>query len=246
VREGAFRGSTSGISPGFAQANLVIVPQGWAGEFREFCDRNPKPCPLLDVTDPGSARPSRLGRSADLRTDVPGYRIYAESGYRRVPDLLAEWRGDLVAFLLGCSFSFERALAADDIPIRHIELGTTVPMYISNVPCAPAGRLAGPMVVSMRPIPAHLVTRMREICAAYPGSHGEPVHAGDPVRIGIEDLGKPDFGDAPTVRDGEVPVFWACGVTPQVVLQQSGCAWFATHEPGHMFVSDCAEAIAPL
>ena len=246
VRAGRLRGTTTGLAPGYAQANLVVVPEAWAEDLRAFCLRNPRPCPLLDVTAPGSPHPERLAPAADLRTDLPGYRVYAGGRVERRDDLLTVWRDDFVAFLIGCSFTFERALLAERIPVRHLELGITVPMYVTSRDCVPAGRIHGPMVVSMRPIAAELVERVRAICAGYPGSHGEPVHVGDPDALGVADLDRPDFGDAVPIRAGEVPLFWGCGVTPQVVLERSGCEWYASHEPGRMFVSDRDEKIAPL
>jgi uncharacterized protein YcsI (UPF0317 family) len=246
IRAGRLRGTTTGCAPGYAQANLVVLRDDWADDFRAFCLSNPRPCPLLDVTAPGSPHPKRLAPDADLRTDLPGYRVYARGRLERRDDLLDVWGDDLVAFLIGCSFSFERALRAEGIQLRHVELGLTVPMYVTSRACAPAGRVRGPMVVSMRPIPAERVERVRAICAGYPGSHGEPVHVGDSGALGITDLDRPDFGDAVPVRDGEVPVFWGCGVTPQVVLELSGCEWYAAHEPGRMLVTDREERIAPL
>ncbi|MDP9265704.1 MAG: DUF1445 domain-containing protein, partial [Chloroflexota bacterium] len=176
IREGRHRGGTAGLAPGYAQANLVVLPRDWAGDFQAFCLRNPKPCPLLDVTAAGSPHPTRVAPEADLRTDLPGYRAYGSGRWRELDDLRALWRDDLVAFLIGCSYTFERALQREGIAIRHIELGRTVPMYRTRVECAPVGRVRGPMVVSMRPIPEALATRVRAICARYPGSHGEPVH----------------------------------------------------------------------
>ncbi|HEV2009478.1 MAG TPA: putative hydro-lyase [Candidatus Limnocylindria bacterium] len=243
VRRGAFRGTTAGLLPGFIQANLVVLPAGWAEEFIEFCIRNPRPCPLLDVTAAGSPDPRRLAPGADLRTDLPGYRVFAQGAFRETTDLQEAWDEDSVGFLLGCSFTFERALQAADIPLRHVEQGTTVPMYRSSLGCIPTARLAGPMVVSMRPIPRALVERAGEISARYPGSHGAPVHAGDPSAIGIADLAHPDFGDPVDIGATEVPVFWACGVTPQVILEESGAVGFAAHAPGRMFVGDAAETI---
>ena len=246
IRSGTWRGSTSAVAPGYAQANLIVVPRAWAAEVREFCERNPRPCPLLDVTEPGSPHPSRVAPNADLRTDVAGYRIYERGTMRQARDLREEWRDDLVAFLLGCSFSFERALVAARIPMRHTDLGRTVPMYTTSRPCAPAGRLRGDLVVSMRPIATGRTHDVVEICARYPGAHGAPVHLGDPSALGIGDLDRPDFGDAVPIENGEVPAFWACGVTPQVVLRESGCEWFASHEPGRMFVTDREETLPPL
>ena len=246
VRRGDFRGTTAGLLPGFIQANLVVLPVGWAREFIEFSVRNPGPCPLLDVTAPGSSDPRRLAPGADLRTDVPGYRVFAQGAFRETTDLNQEWNEDSVGFLLGCSFTFERALQSADIPLRHVEQGTTVPMYRTSLACIPTARLAGPMVVSMRPIQRALVGRAAEISARYPGSHGAPVHVGDPAAIGIADLTRPDFGDQVDIGTDEVPVFWACGVTPQLILEESGCAAFAAHAPGRMFVGDARETIDAL
>jgi len=246
VRRGDFRGTTAGLLPGFIQANLVVLPAGWADEFIEFCVRNPRPCPLLDVTAAGSSDPRRLAPGADLRTDVPGYRVFAQGAFRETTDLHEAWEQDSVGFLLGCSFTFERALQAVDIPLRHVEQGTTVPMYRTSLACVPTGRLAGPVVVSMRPIPRTLVARATEISARYPGSHGAPIHAGDPSAIGIADIAHPDYGDPVDIGANEVPVFWACGVTPQVILEGSGCAAFAAHAPGRMFVGDAPETIDAL
>jgi uncharacterized protein YcsI (UPF0317 family) len=246
IRSGRFSGTTAGLAPGFAQANLVVLKREWAEEFRAFCLRNPRPCPLLDMTEPGSPHPLRLAPDADLRTDVPGYRVFSDGRFVEVTDLRDVWSGDVVSFLIGCSFSFERALLSAGLPLRHIELGSTVPMYVTSRVCAAAGRLGGPMVVSMRPLPEPLVERATAICSAYPGSHGPPVHVGDPAALGIRDLTQPDFGDPVPIRAGEVPVFWGCGVTPQVVLERSGCEWFAAHRPGRMFVSDRPDTIGPL
>jgi uncharacterized protein YcsI (UPF0317 family) len=246
VREGRWSGSTAGAAPGYAQANLVVLRRDWADEFRLFCLANPRPCPLLDVTAAGSPHPYRVAPAADLRTDVPGYRVYERDAMRQLTDLRAVWQDDFTAFLLGCSFSFERSLIAAGVPMRHIELGLTVPMYVSNLQCAPVGRLHGPLVVSMRPIARERADEVAAICAQFPGAHGAPMHVGDPSALGIADLSRPDNGDPVPLKPGEIPAFWACGVTPQVVLHDSGCDWFATHEPGHMFVTDRVEDLAPL
>ena len=246
VRAKTWSGSTAGAAPGFAQANLIVLESEWADEFRLFCARNRQACPLLDMTVGGSPKPRRVAPDADVRTDLPGFRIYEGGRVRHVTDLVSVWCNDLVAFLLGCSFTFERALVAAGIPMRHVELARTVPMYTTTRQCAPAGRLHGPLVVSMRPIPQARVEDVREICARYPGAHGEPVHVGDPFALGIADLARPDFGDAVPLREDEVPAFWACGVTPQVVLRESGCLWYASHEPGQMFVTDREEELPPL
>jgi uncharacterized protein YcsI (UPF0317 family) len=246
VRRGAFAGTTAGLLPGFVQANLVVLPGSWAEEFVEFCVRNPRPCPLLDVTATGSPHPLRLAPGADLRTDVPGYRVFSDGAFRETTDLLQEWNESSVGFLLGCSFTFDRALQEAGVPLRHLERGRTVPMYRTSLTCTPTARLAGPMVVSMRPIPRALVSLASEISARYPGSHGAPVQVGGPAALGIADLARPDFGDPADIGADEVPVFWACGVTPQVVLAESGCEGFAAHMPGRMFVGDAPETIGML
>jgi uncharacterized protein YcsI (UPF0317 family) len=221
------------------QANLVVVPRDIALDFLLFCQRNPRPCPLLDVTDPGSPEPRRVAPGSDIRTDVPCYRAYRHGELIEEPsDLLAWWRDDLVAFLLGCSFTFETALMTAGIPVRHIEQGCNVPMYRTNIACNPAGIFAGPMVVSMRPLTPAQAGSATRICARFPRAHGEPVHSGDPAAIGIRDIARPDFGDPVEIRPGEVPVFWACGVTPQAVAMQARPSLLLTHKPGHMFVTD--------
>ncbi len=239
IREGQWTGPTAGLAPGYAQANLVILPQELAYEFLLFCQRNPKPCPLLEVTEVGSPQPVRLAPQADLRTDLPKYRLYRQGKLEaEVTDIKAYWREDLVAFLLGCSFTFEAALLAAGIPVRHIEEGCNVPMYITNIDCVPAGRLHGQMVVSMRPIPFSQVPLAVLVTARYPQVHGAPIHIGQPSAIGIENLGQPPFGDPVTIKEGETPVFWACGVTPQVVARQAKLEFMITHAPGHMFITD--------
>jgi uncharacterized protein YcsI (UPF0317 family) len=239
ARGGGLTGPTPGLAAGYVQANLVVVPRDIAFDFLLFCQRNPRPCPLLDVTDPGSPEPRRVAPGADIRTDVPRYRAYRHGELIEEPsDLLAWWRDDLVAFLLGCSFTFENALLTAGIPVRHIEQGCNVPMYRTNIACHPAGIFAGPMVVSMRPLlPAQAESAAR-ICARFPRAHGAPVHTGDPASIGIRDISRPDFGDPVEIRPGEVPVFWACGVTPQAVAMQARPSLLLTHKPGHMFVTD--------
>src|SRR5947209_3713228 len=239
ARRGELTGSTAGLALGHVQANLVLVPRDLAFDFLLFCQRNPKPCPLLDVTEPGSPEPRLVAPGADLRTDLPRYRVYRHGELVEEPtDLRAWWRDDLVAFLLGCSFTFENALQQAGVPLRHLEQGCNVPMYRTNLACRPAGVFRGPMVVSMRPLtPAQAVTATR-VCARFPRAHGVPVHFGDPAAIGIADVGRPDFGDPVEIRPGEVPVFWACGVTPQAVVMQARPPLVITHKPGHMFVTD--------
>ncbi len=238
IRRGEFRKTTAGICQGYVQANLVILPKALAFDFLLFCHRNPKPCPLLDVTEPGSPHPPLAAPEADLRTDVPRYCVYRDGRLVDQPtDLAAYWQDDLVSFLLGCSFTFEKALAANDIPLRHQEEQVTVPMYITNRECAPAGIFNGPLVVSMRPVPSEQVVRAVQVTSRFPGAHGAPVQVGDPVGIGIRDIGKPSFGDPVTIKPGEVPLFWACGVTPQAVAMHVRPGLMITHAPGHMFVT---------
>lgn len=233
---------TAGWCAGYAQANLIAVPADWAYDVLLFCQRNPKPCPVLDVTDPGSTV-TTLAPGADLRTDLPAYRIWRDGRLVSEPaDATTHWRDDLVGFLIGCSFTFEFALAAAGIPLRHVEQGGNVPMYITDVACRSAGRMSGPMVVSMRPIPGGLVGDATVLTGRMPEVHGAPVHVGDPGALGIADLDKPDFGDPVRMRNGDVPVFWACGVTPQAAVLASLPPFAVTHAPGHMLVTDTADS----
>ena len=242
IRAGRWSGPTAGLARGFAQANLVVVPRDFAYDFLLFAVRNPRPCPVLEVTDPGCPEPAGVAPGADLRTDLPRYRVFREGRLEgEVCDITSLWRDDLVAFLLGCSFTFEEALLRAGVPVRHLELGCNVPMYVTDIPCRPAGVFSGTVVVSMRPIPAALVARAVQVTARYPRAHGAPVHVGEPAAIGIRDLDRPDFGDPVPVRPGEVPVFWACGVTPQVALLGARLPLAITHAPGHMFITDIPE-----
>jgi uncharacterized protein YcsI (UPF0317 family) len=238
IRKGLFTRPTAGLVPGVAQANLVVLPSEDANDFRAFCEANPKPCPLLEVTEPGDPVPHALAPSADLRTDLPRYRIYKDGELvdERL-DITSLWRDDFVAFLIGCSFTFEKALLDAGVPVRHIELGSNVPMYRTDRPCVPAGRFQGPLVVSMRPIPAELVPQAVAITEQYPRMHGGPIQIGNPAALDIHDLSTPDYGDAVPIAEGEVPVFWACGVTPQAVALASHVPLMITHAPGHMFIT---------
>jgi uncharacterized protein YcsI (UPF0317 family) len=234
---------TSGQAPGYAQANLVVLPRDWAFDMLLFAQRNPRPVPLLDVTDPGASR-TALAPDADLRTDLPRYRVWRDGELADEPTDVADlWREDLVAFLIGCSFSFEAALLDAGVPVRNIEQGRNVSMYRTNVACRPAGRLSGPLVVSMRPIPAALVATAVQVTGRMPEVHGAPVHVGHPASLGIHDLAAPDFGDAVDPAEGDVPVFWACGVTPQAALMASRPPLAITHAPGHMFVTDVPDEV---
>lgn len=240
IRAGGHTGPTAGLAPGFVQANVVILPRQIAAEFADFCRVNPRPCPLIEQLEPGDPEPRHSAPGADLRTDVPRYRVFrAGIAEPREPAEIGDlWRDDLVGFLLGCSFTFEAALLAAGLPVRHVEQNRNVPMYRTNVACRSAGRFAGPLVVSMRPYRPEQVERVREITGRYPTMHGAPVHVGDPAAIGIADLLRPDFGEAVTMEPGELPVFWACGVTPQLALAAARPELAITHSPGCMFVTD--------
>jgi uncharacterized protein YcsI (UPF0317 family) len=232
---------TSGYSPGYAQANLISLPRDLAFDFLLFAQRNPKACPVLDVTEPGEVSASVF--DGDLRTDLPAYRVYRDGQLAEErSDVTDLWRDDLVSFLIGCSFTFETPLLEAGVPVRHIEAGTNAAMYETDRACRPAGRFSGPLVVSMRPIPAGQVADAVRITSRYPAVHGAPVHVGDPAALGIGNLDRPDFGDPVEVREGEVPVFWACGVTPQAAVMESRPAYAITHAPGHMLVTDARDS----
>ena len=239
IREGRISRNTGGMAPGHVQANLAILPVDLAFDFLLFCQRNPKPCPLLEVVEAGSAEPRETAPGADLRSDTPKYRVYRHGEMvDETADVSEYWRDDLVSFLLGCSFSFETAMQRAGIPLRHIEAGTNIPMFVTNIETTPAGAFSGPMVVSMRPIPKDLVVRTVQVTSRFPGVHGAPIQVGEPDAIGISDVLAPDLGDPVEIREGEVPVFWACGVTPQAVAMRSRPPLMITHSPGHMFITD--------
>ena len=239
ARRGEWRGSTGGQCPAYQQANLVILPKEAAAEFAAFCTRNPKPCPLIEITPPGDPEPARSAPGADIRTDLPGYRVYRHGELvEKRGEIRDLWRDDLVAFLLGCSLTFEHALIEAGVGVRNVELGTLVPMFVSSLACRPAGRFRRFQVVTIRPIPERQVQLARDVTARYPHAHGAPVHIGNPDVIGIRDLGRPDYGDPVEIRPYEVPVFWACGVTPQAVALESRPELMITHEPGIMFLTD--------
>jgi uncharacterized protein YcsI (UPF0317 family) len=238
-RAGKLIGPTPGLALGYVQANLVILPRDWAFDFLLFCQRNPKPCPVLDVTEPGDSEARLVAPGSDLRTDLPAYRVWRNGELVDEPtDVTRYWRDDLVSFAIGCSFTFENALLAAGVPVRHIEENVNVPMYRTTIACQPAGRFSGPLVVSMRPLTPKQTIRAAQICSRFPRAHGAPVHFGDPTAIGVRDVNKPDFGDAVSTREGEQPVFWACGVTPQAALMQARPPFAITHKPGHMFLTD--------
>ncbi|MFI5608522.1 putative hydro-lyase [Amycolatopsis sp. NPDC051903] len=233
---------TTGWALGYTQTNLIAVPQDWADDVLLFCARNPGSCPVLDISKPGDPA-TRLAPGADLRTDLPRYRVWHNGVLTgEVTDATGLWRSDMVAFSIGCSFTFETALAAGGLPLRHVAQGRNVSMYVTTRQCEPAGRLHGPLVVSMRYLPAGLVDEAVRITSAMPAVHGAPVHIGDPAELGITDLTRPDFGDAVDPEPGDVPVFWACGVTPQAALMASRPPFAITHAPGYMFLTDQLEA----
>jgi uncharacterized protein YcsI (UPF0317 family) len=244
-RRGEHTGPTCGAALGFAQANLVMLPKSLAFDFLLFCQRNPRPCPLLEVIEPGIAEPKQFAPGSDLRTDLPRYRVYSRGELIDEPvDVAGVWREDDVSFLLGCSFTFESALLKAGLRVRHLEERhpdgslKNVPMYRTNIACQPAGIFAGPMVVSMRPFKPRDARIASQITSRYPMVHGAPIQIGDPVSIGIRDLSRPDWGDPVTILPDEVPVFWACGVTPQAVIIACKPKRVITHAPGHMFVTD--------
>ena len=239
IRSGAFTGPTSGLAPGNVQANLVILPQSLANDFLRFAQANPKPCPVLAVSEPGDPAFPTLARDLDIRTDIPRYRVWRHGELVEEPtDVNHVWRDDLVSFAIGCSFSFEEALIEDGIEVRHIACGCNVPMYRTSIPCVPAGVFHGPLVVSMRPLRPAEAIRAVQITSRFPSVHGAPVHLGMPEQIGITDIAKPDYGDAVPVGPDELPVFWACGVTPQAAVAAVKPAFCITHAPGSMLITD--------
>ena len=242
IRQGTITGQTSGMCAGYAQANLCVLPREYAYDFLLFCQRNPKSCPLLEVSDAGS-RLLQTTCNADIATDIPQYRVWKNGELAgEYTDVSAFWCEDLVSFIIGCSFSFESLLLDAGIDVRNISENHNVPMYLTNIETARAGMFGGKMVVSMRPIPYHQVVKATTVTARMPRVHGSPIHIGDPAAIGITDLAHPDFGEPSTVRAGEVPVFWCCGVTPQSVVMHSKPSFCITHAPGHMLLTDLKDA----
>ncbi|MEE8110770.1 MAG: putative hydro-lyase [bacterium] len=249
IRQRKWTGGTEGLGRGYAQANLAIVPKDVAFDFLLFCQRNPKPCPIVEVTDPGSPLVRQVAKDADLRTDLPKYSVYEGGEHTAdVEDITEYWRDDLVGFLIGCSYTFETALLNANIPLRHQEENKVSPLYTTNLACVPAGRFAGPMVVSMRPVRHDQVVRAVQVTSRFPATHGAPVHIGDPSIIGIKDLDDVCFGAGRVeVRDDEVPLFWGCGCTPQAVALESNLDFMITHKAGHLFITDTlSEEIAAL
>ncbi|MET1411270.1 putative hydro-lyase [Roseibium sp. HPY-6] len=247
IREGRYTGHTAGLAKGRLQCNLAILPGDLAEDFQTFCRLNPKACPLAGVSKPGDVTLPRLGADIDLRTDAARYNIYRNGVLeRQVSDLYDHWRDDLVAFAIGCSFTFEDALRNAGIAMRHIDSNVTVPMFRSSIETTKSGPFQGEMVVSMRPIPEVRLNEVKEICRRYPLAHGAPVHVGAPEAIGIADLNKPDWGEPVSFAANEVPVFWACGVTPQAAIMRSRPPLSMTHSPGAMLIADVGEHTDPL
>jgi len=240
IRRNEFTGNTSGYAKGCVQGNIVILPQDWAGDFLQFCQMNPKPCPIIGMSSAaGDYFLPELGENIDIRSDIPGYRLFKDGLLQEeFTDIKHLWRDDLVTFVLGCSFSFEEALLADGLEIRNITENKNVPMYKTNIACKEAGRFSGDTVVSMRPMLAKDAIRAIQICSRFPSVHGAPIHFGDPAFIGINNINTPDYGDAVTIKENEVPVFWACGVTPQLSLEKTKPPFCITHSPGKMLVTD--------
>ena len=243
-RSGAWRGTTANMANGYTQGNLAILPEEHALDFARYCQRNPAPCPLIGMSDTGDPRIPDLGVDLDIRTDLPSYNIYRDGRIEgAVTDILEYWRDDSVAFVLGCSLSFEEALLQAGVPLRHIETGRTTPMYRTSIETVPAGPFGGGMVVSMRPMPARDAIRASAVTARFPHTHGMPVHLGDPAVIGIADLDSPDWGESVPIHADEIPVFWACGVTPQNAIRQAGVPLVLTHTPGSMLISDIPSSV---
>ena len=243
IRDGDFAGPTAGMAAGKVQANLVILPRALAHDFLRFAQANPKPCPVLAVSEPGDPRLPALGADLDIRTDLPKYRVWRRGELVEEPgDVRHVWRSDLVSFALGCSFSFEEALVEEGIELRHMTCGSNVPMYRTSIRCTPAGVFSGPLVVSMRPLKPADAIRAVQITSRFPAVHGAPVHIGLPQAIGIEDLGRPDYGDSVPVAADELPVFWACGVTPQAVVAEVAPEFCITHAPVSMLITDLLNA----
>ena len=243
IRRGEWDFYTKGLAMGYTQANLVVLPREDAFDFLVFCQRNPKPCPVIEVTETGSAEPRYSAPGADLRIDLPRYRVFRQGELVEEPtDIRRYWRDDLVAFLLGCSLTFESALLDAGVPIRALEMGIGTCDYVTSIRCRPAGRFRGPMVVSMRPMTPQQAVRATQVTTRFSATHGAPIQIGDPAAIGIDDINRPTFGSPVVIKKGEVPVFWACGITPQMVALESKVEFMITHKPGHMFITDLSDA----
>ncbi len=243
IRSGCYEGQTASLGNGYLQANLVIIPEKYSLDFMRYCQRNPKPCPLIAVSDTGNPMMFTLGSDIDIRTDLPAYNIDKNGLVNTIHDISDVWCNDFVAFALGCSFTFEAALQKAGISLWHINNNKTVPMFQTNIQTVPAGIFSGDMVVSMRAIPKNRLEQVTEISKRFPLAHGAPIHIGDPSAIGITDLKKPNWGDSYTLHDDQIPVFWACGVTSQVVINRANLPFSITHKPGHMLITDLSEDV---
>lgn len=242
IRAGEIDFPTAGMCRGYAQANLVILPPAYAADFRAYAEKNPFPCPVLEVIE-GTPATHAMGEGGDITTDIPRYRVYRDGVFvQELTDASAYWEAGYVGFLIGCSFSFEEALLAAGIEVRHISMGCNVPMYKTNIPTEKAGPFFGPMVCSMRPMTPENAQIAKAITEKMPNVHGAPVYMGDPAVIGIADVMKPDYGDPVEIRPGEIPVFWPCGVTPQAAVENAKPPVVITHAPGHMFITDVKNA----
>lgn len=239
IREEEFKGNTMGVSEGFVQANLAILPRKYALDFMIFCQRNPKPCPVIEVTEPGMSTLTFLAQDADLKTDIPQYRVFKNGECVDEPyDIKKYWQEDFVAFLLGCSASFDHTMVASNIYVSHMKEHKVPSVYITNIQLNPAGPFKGRLVVTMRPIKKDELILVIQLTSRYPFSHGAPIHVGDPSEIGIKDINEVDWGDPSVINDGEIPVFWACGVTPQVVCMEAKPEIMITHYPAKLFIAD--------
>ena len=239
IRNNEHTGNTSGFCSGYVQTNMVILPKDWAADFQQFCQQNPKPCPVLGISAPGSWEIPKLAKDLDIRSDLPSYKIFEEGKVtHEVTNISEYWQDDLVTFMLGCSFSFEEPLIDNGLEVRNVTEQCNVPMYNTNIACDPSIKFSGNMVVSMRPFLATDAIRAIQICTRFPAVHGAPIHFGDPSLIGIDDINHPDFGDAVTIKENEIPLFWACGVTPQAALEHAKPPFCITHSPGCMLVTD--------
>ena len=243
IRAGRWQSPTTGMAPGMVQGNLAILPADWSADFMQFCRLNNKPCPLIAVSAKGDPRVPELGEDIDLRTDLPMYRVFRDGAcVDEAPDITDLWSDDLVAFVLGCSYSFEDVLLQAGLPLRHHEDGTKVCVYRTTIETKPAGPFRGPMLVSMRPFTPANAIRAIQVTSRFPNVHGAPVHFGDPDAIGITDIDNPDYGGNPGIKEGEVPVFWACGVTPQAIMEFAKPPFSITHKAGHMLITDLLNA----
>lgn len=244
IRRGEWTGPTRGLAMGYVQANLAILPRAEAFDFLAFCQRNPAACPVLEVTDVGDPETKITTPGADLRTDLPRYRIFRDGELiDEVADIKRYWRDDLVAFLLGCNNTFDALFLANDIPVRKLEAMSGAGAFKTNIPCKPAGKFRGPMVVSLEPMPIDKAIRATQVTSRFPLAHGAPIHFGDPSLIGIQDIQRPDWGTSPPMKPGDIPVFWACGITPQAVALEARVEIMISHTPAHMFITDIRDEL---